>query len=74
MTRGIATALGRRSFVRVRVFKRDDQLLADPVSGKGSSMISTMTRANGYVIVPENREGLEEKEPVIVQLFDIVEG
>jgi len=74
MTRGIATALGRRNFVRVRIFKRDEQLLAEPVSAKGSSMISTMTRANGYVIVPENREGLEEKESVIAQLFDTVEG
>jgi molybdopterin biosynthesis enzyme len=37
-------------------------------------MISTMTKANGFVIVPENREGLEEKEPVSVQLFDVVEG
>jgi len=72
MTRGIATALGRRNFVRVRVFRRDDELLAEPISARGSGMISTMTRANGFVIVPENREGLEEKEPVSVQLFDIL--
>ena len=74
MTRGIATALGRRNFVRVRVFPRGDELLAEPVSARGSGMISTMTKANGFVIVPENREGLEEKEPVAVQLFDVVEG
>ncbi|MGA2309697.1 MAG: gephyrin-like molybdotransferase Glp [Candidatus Bathyarchaeia archaeon] len=74
MTRGIATALGRRNFVRVRVFRHDDELLAEPISARGSGMISTMTKANGFVIVPENREGLEEKEPVSVQLFDIVEG
>jgi molybdopterin molybdotransferase len=73
-TRGIATALGRRNFVRVRVFRHDGELLAEPISARGSSMISTMTKANGYVIVPENREGLEEKERVSVQLFDIVEG
>jgi molybdopterin molybdotransferase len=74
MTRGIATALGRRNFVRVRVFRHDGELLAEPISARGSSMISTMTKANGYVIVPENREGLEEKEPVSVKLFDVVEG
>jgi len=74
MTRGIATALGRRNFVRVRVFPRGDELLAEPVSARGSGMISTMTKANGFVIVPENREGLEEKEQVLVQLFDNVEG
>jgi len=74
MTRGIATVLGRRNFVRVRVFPRGDELLAEPVSARGSGMISTMTKANGFVIVPENREGLEEKEQVLVQLFDNVEG
>jgi molybdopterin molybdotransferase len=73
MTRGFATALGRRSFVRVRVFARDGELLADPISARGSSMISTMTKANGYVVVPENQEGLEEDELVSVQLFDLAE-
>jgi molybdopterin biosynthesis enzyme len=32
-----------------------------------------MTKANGYVVVPENREGLEKGEPVLVHLFDNVE-
>jgi molybdopterin molybdotransferase len=73
MTRRVATALGRRNFVRVHVFRRDGQVLAEPVSARGSGLLSTMTRANGYVIVPENREGLEEQELVSVQLFDIVE-
>jgi molybdopterin molybdotransferase len=74
MTRRIATTLGRRNFVRVRVFKHEHELLAEPVSARGSSMITTMTKANGYVTVPENREGLEEEETVSVQLFDAVEG
>jgi molybdenum cofactor synthesis domain-containing protein len=74
MTRRIATTLGRRNFVRVRVFRHDGELFAKPISARGSSMISTMTNANGYIIVPENREGLEEKEIVSVQLFDVVEG
>jgi molybdopterin molybdotransferase len=74
MTRRIATTLGRRNFVRVRVFKHEDELLAEPISARGSSMMTTMTKANGYVIVPENREGLEEEETVSVHLFDVVEG
>jgi molybdopterin biosynthesis enzyme len=28
-----------------------------------------MTKANGYVIIPEDREGLEEGEKVSVHLF-----
>jgi molybdopterin biosynthesis enzyme len=32
-----------------------------------------MTKANGYVVVPENREGLEKGEIVSVYLFNNVE-
>ena len=31
-------------------------------------------REHGYVEIPENREGLEEGESVIVHLFDNIEG
>jgi len=74
MTKGIATSLGRRNFVRVRVFQQDQEMFADPISARGSSMISTMTHANGYVIVPETREGLEQGESFTVQMFDAVKG
>lgn len=73
LTRRISTALGRRTFVRVHVFKRNDEFYAEPVSTRGSGVISTMTRANGYVVAPENREGLETGEQVLVHLFDTVE-
>ncbi len=73
MARKIATALGRKNFVRVRVIQKNDDLQAEPVSAKGSGNLSTMTRANGFVIVPENREGLAEGEKVIVHLFGEVE-
>jgi molybdopterin biosynthesis enzyme len=35
-------------------------------------MLSTLTRSNGYVIVPENREGIEKGEIVQVQVFDTI--
>ncbi|MGA9387456.1 MAG: gephyrin-like molybdotransferase Glp [Candidatus Bathyarchaeia archaeon] len=73
MTRRIATALGRRTFVRVRVFRKGGEVFAEPVSARGSGLISTMTRSNGYTVVPENREGLEKGEAVLVHLFDVVE-
>jgi molybdopterin molybdotransferase len=74
VTRRMATTLGRRNFVRVRVFQTGGELRAEPISARGSSLISTMTRANGYVVVAEDREGLEEGELVTVQMFDNVGG
>jgi len=73
MTRKVATALGRKTFVRVRVFQKNSDFLAEPVSARGSGAISTMTRGNGFVIVPENREGVSEGELVIVHLFGNME-
>jgi molybdopterin molybdotransferase len=73
LERRVATTLGRKNFVRVLVFQKNDDFAADPVSARGSGTISTMTKANGYVIVPENREGLAEGETVTVHLFADVE-
>jgi molybdopterin molybdotransferase len=72
IARRVAAALGRRVFLRVHVFEENNEFLADPVRIKGSSVLTTMTRANGYVIIPENREGLEKNELVTVHLFDKV--
>lgn len=72
MTRRTATTLGRKNYLRVHVRYKNGRLCAEPISAKGSSMFSTMTRSNGYVIVPEDREGLEKGEIVLVHMFDII--
>jgi len=74
LTRRVASALGRRTYVRVRVYSKGDEFIAEPVSAKGSGSISTMAMSNGFVVVPENREGLGEREAVIVQLFSSLEA
>ncbi|HLN88441.1 MAG TPA: gephyrin-like molybdotransferase Glp [Candidatus Binatia bacterium] len=73
LLRRITSALGRKTYVRVRVFMKNGGLVAEPVSAKGSGSISTMTQSNGYVIVPENREGVSEGETVIVEMFGSLE-
>ncbi len=70
LTRRVASALGRRVFLRVHVFEKNGRFFAEPVRIKGAGVLSTMTKANGYVEISENREGLEEGESVIVNLFD----
>ena len=72
-TKRVSTVLGRKTFVRVHVLQRNGEFFAEPISARGSSLISTMTKANGYVVVPENREGLEKGESVLAILFDNVE-
>ncbi|MEM3550444.1 MAG: molybdopterin molybdotransferase MoeA [Candidatus Bathyarchaeia archaeon] len=74
LTRRVTTALGRKTFVRVRAYYCNGEFLAEPISSRGSGIITTLTKANGYVVVPENREGLEKGEEVQVHLFDTLEG
>ena len=69
ITRRVSAALGRKTFVRVKAFTKNREVFAEPVSAKGSGAISTMTRGNGFVVVPENREGVAEGEVVTVRLF-----
>lgn len=69
LTRRVAGVLGRRVFLRVKVYERDGEFRADPVRVKGSGIITTMTKADGYVVIPEDREGLREDEIVKVHLF-----
>lgn len=69
LARRVVSALGRKTYVRVRVTLKDGEFCAEPVSAKGSGSISTMTQSNGFVVVPENREGISEGETVTVHMF-----
>ena len=73
LARRVAGVLGRKAFLRVKVYERNGEFLAEPVSVTGSGVLTTMTKANGFVVIPENREGLEEGEEVAVYLFDNIE-
>lgn len=69
LKRRVASELGRRDYVRVRLALRGDELEVEPLAVKGSGIISSLVRADGFVVVPENTEGLEEGTEVEVNLF-----
>jgi len=74
LTRIVSGVLGRRVYLRVNVSEKEGDFQAEPVRTKGSGMLTTMTRANGYVIIPEDREGLDQGETVVVHLFAPIRG
>lgn len=71
LTRRVASALGTRVFLRVRTYGKEGEFYAEPVSARGAGLITTMTKADGYVIIPEDRDCLEKGEIVIVRLFSL---
>jgi molybdopterin molybdotransferase len=60
LTRNVASAQGRRDFIRVVLCPGpEDELTARPVLGK-SGLIRTMVLADGLLDIGENLEGLEK--------------
>jgi len=68
LSRNIESKTGREDYIRVKLFKKGETLIAEPVYGK-SGLISTLVDANGLVRVDINTEGLYKDQKVKVTLF-----
>ncbi|AEB10638.1 molybdopterin molybdotransferase MoeA [Desulfobacca acetoxidans] len=68
LSRNLASTIGREDFIRVRLCPAGGNMWAEPVLGK-SGLISTMVKADGWIRIPLNTEGLEKGEEVEVILF-----
>ncbi len=64
--RAIASVPGRLDYVRVGV--EGDSV--HPLAAKGAAILSSTTRADGFLLVPEEKEGLEEGAAVTVYFYD----
>lgn len=69
MAKAVPSAGGREDHVRVSLEERNGALWAVPQPGK-SGIITTMTRADGLVVVPMGQAGLAESAEVDVELFE----
>jgi len=69
MARRVPAAGRREDHVRVTLEEREGTLWAIPQLGK-SGIITTMTRADGLVVVPPGQGGVAEGEEVAVELFE----
>jgi molybdopterin molybdotransferase len=67
LARKIASMVGRVDYARVQV--RDGQV--EPLAVSGASLLSSTTRADGFVLVPAELEGFAPGEQVEVFLYDL---
>jgi molybdopterin molybdotransferase len=58
---------GLRSFVRVGLEEGDGERVATRVRASGAGVLSSVGMADGWVVVPEGREGIDAGETVAVQ-------
>ncbi len=66
LARKIVSVVGRVDYARVRF--EEDRVV--PIAISGASMLSSTTRADGFVIVPEDSEGHPEQASVDVHMYD----
>ena len=60
----------RRVFARVEVTKRGDTYYAKPTGPQGSNILTSMARANGLAICPEEVSELRPPQTVSVKMLD----
>lgn len=65
----VNSALGRADILRVKINKLEDRVLAEPIRITGSGILSSLVRADGFVVIPENVEKLAKGDTVEVELF-----
>jgi len=66
----IASTDARRLFARVVVIKRGGQYHASVTGPQGSGMLTSMVKANGLAVIPENSNGAKAGDVVEVQMLD----
>ncbi|TKX61707.1 molybdopterin molybdenumtransferase MoeA [Halorubrum sp. ASP1] len=80
----VASEPGVRTFARVSLSEPDEAEATDgdgddalptatPTRASGSGILSSVALAEGWVVVPEPREGLDAGEPVDVELWEVTE-
>jgi len=70
LTKDIRIKPGRMNFLRAEFQTDGAEFSVTPLDGQGSGMISTMVRANSFIIVPQDSEGFKTGDIVKVQPFD----
>ncbi|MBU2499166.1 MAG: molybdopterin molybdotransferase MoeA [Proteobacteria bacterium] len=73
LSRNIESAGGRDDFIRVKLTKREEGWVAEPIFGK-SGLISTLVEADGLLRVDRNTEGLYQGDQVKVMVFETGKG
>jgi len=72
MTRKVFSPMGQEEFLRVKVGKVGNRLVATPLQ-RGAGITMSLVRADGLVRIPRGWEGLQEEQRVPVELLTSLE-
>jgi len=74
MDEAVVNTDGRRIYARVVVSKKGEEYHACLTGPQGSGILSSMIKANGLAIIPEDTAGVEAGDKVSVQMLDWTEN
>jgi molybdopterin molybdotransferase len=60
---------GKRHYIRAVVSRQEDQYVVTTTGAQGSGILNSMVRANGLIVIPEDRKRVQAGEKVKVQLL-----
>jgi len=66
LLRKLVSTVGRMDYARVRV----TEMGVEPLAISGASVLSSTTRADGFVLIPDDSEGYGQGAPVDVYLYE----
>lgn len=61
---------GRMDFQRARFSHRDGELWAEPVGSQSSAVLTSVSQANCFIVLEQERDTVTAGETITIQLFD----
>ena len=68
VSKRLVSSLKHREYVRVKVGKVGEKLVASPLA-RGAGAAMSLVRADGFCVIPQNSEGVEAGQTVEVELY-----
>ena len=68
VSKRLVSSLKHKEYVRVKVGKVEDKLVASPLA-RGAGAAMSLVRADGFCVIEQNSEGVEAGEKVNVELY-----
>lgn len=72
LSKRLLSSLKHKEYVRVKVGKVGDKLVASPLA-RGAGAAMSLVRADGFCVIEQNSEGYEAGEQVSVELYRSIE-
>ena len=71
LVRKLTSVVGRQDYARVLVRWNGGEAEVEPIAIAGASVLSSTSRADGFVVIPSDSEGYPPGEKVDFYLYDL---